>query len=251
MRKLLPLLFIAIGSAAIAQPCTPNPLYADSIFGVWPDTTTNFVWGALGEPYFQDLNLIVPEDAGVIDPNFSGQIIDSVAFTGINGLPNGLIVVCASQTGAPCTYITGQLGCGVIQGIPTEFGQFPLVLNVLAYTTFFGNVIPVPYSFSGYKINISQMVNVEEIGATGLAQVRNVPNPFAVRTQIEFQMPRASQVRVRVFNLLGEELWEQTLQGKAGMNRIPFESRDMPDGVYLYKVEAGKEAHTGRMVLNR
>jgi len=40
-----PLLLTAAGllfiSAAATAQCTPNPLYADSTFGVWPDTTTN------------------------------------------------------------------------------------------------------------------------------------------------------------------------------------------------------------------
>ncbi|MCW5898650.1 MAG: T9SS type A sorting domain-containing protein [Flavobacteriales bacterium] len=252
MRKTLLPILLVIATRALAQPCTPNPLYADSLFGVWPDTTTNFTWGTMGQPYFQDLNLIVPQNAGVINPAFEGQMIDSVAFTGISGLPNGLAVLCNSQTGAPCSYITGQLGCGVIQGTPTEHGDFPLVLNVLAYTNLFGNVIPIPYSFTGYKIFISQSVSVQEVAMVpGLGHVRNVPNPFSVRTQIEFQMARAGEVRVRVFNLLGEELWKQTLHGKAGINRIPFENRDLQEGVYLYKVESGKEAFTGRMVLQR
>jgi len=58
-------------------------------------------------------------------------------------------------------------------------------------------------------------------------------------------------VKVRVFNLVGEELWMQTVQGKAGLNRVPFESGSMEEGVYLYKVESGKENFTGRMVLYR
>ena len=257
MKQLLLSILLAgtVGSAIAQQPCTPDPLYADSLFGVWPDTTDNFVWGAVGEPYLQILNLLVPEDAGVIDPLLAGTMLDSVAFNGITGLPPGLSVACNSQTPANCTYLTGVLGCGVIQGTPTQAGTFNLTLNVTAYTytEIFGNpvVLPIPYSFSGYTINISESVGVAELGAPALSGVRNVPNPFATRTHIEFQLGKASEVRVRIFNLLGDELWSQYLQGRQGANRVSFESGALPEGVYLFKVETGKETFTGRMVLSR
>jgi hypothetical protein len=41
------------------------------------------------------------------------------------------------------------------------------------------------------------------------------------------------------------------VQGKIGANRVNFESGSLPEGVYLYKVQSGKDTFTGRMVLNR
>jgi hypothetical protein len=252
MKKLLlASVFLASAGLVSAQVCTPNPLYADSLFGVWPDTTTNFGPGIVGEPYFQSLDLIVPEDAGVVNPSFNGVLLDSVKFVGIDGLPPGLSVACASQTAAPCTYLTGQLGCGVIQGTPTTAGVYPLTLNVTAYANLFGTALPIDQAFTGYQIIVTEGVGITEIMGPGLAGVRNVPNPFSTRTSIEFQMARSSEVNVRVFNLLGEELWSQTLQGRVGANRVPFESADLQDGVYLFKVQSGKDTFTGRMVLNR
>ncbi len=256
MKKLLlaSVLVIAAASAS-GQACVPNPLYADSVFGVWPDTTTNFAPGIVGVAYSQTLDLIVPQDAGDVDPQFAGVLLDSVALstvTGITGLPPGLSVACASQTTAPCTYLTGQLGCGIITGTPTTAGVYPLTLTVTAYASLFGTVLPIDQSFGGYSITITEGgVGISEVGLAALGGVRNVPNPFASRTTIEFQLGAVSQVEVRVFNLLGEELFAQTVQGKAGVNRVPFEAGTLPDGVYLYKVQSGKDTFTGRMVLNR
>ena len=98
MKKLLlPVAFLVMAASAMAQPCIPNPLYADSVFGVWPDTTDNFMPGILGIPYFQELNLIVPVAAQDINPTFPAVNIDSVVFNGISNLPPGLAVACASQ----------------------------------------------------------------------------------------------------------------------------------------------------------
>ena len=251
MRSLLGIIAFGSVAAVLAQPCTPDPFYQDSLYGIWPDTTTNFVSGNVGSPYEQVLNLIVPEDAGVVDPTFAGVILDSVRFDGVTGLPPGLSVACASQTSAPCTYLTGVLGCGVIQGTPTQEGEYPLTLNVTAYTTLFGNTIPIAQEFGGYHITINGPAAIAETALFGSGSVRTVPNPFSVRTSIEFTMNRSADVRLRVFNLLGEEMWGQRVQGKVGTNRIPFESGSLPDGVYFYKVEGGKETFTGRMVLHR
>jgi hypothetical protein len=143
------------------------------------------------------------------------------------------------------------LGCGLIEGTPTTAGTYPLTLNVVAWFNFFGPQ-QFPTSFGGYEIVITEnTTGVLEANIVGLAGVHNVPNPFAGRTSIEFAVARAGEAKVRVFNLLGEELWSQTVATKAGLNKVPFESGDMQDGVYLYKVQSGKDAFTGRMVLHR
>lgn len=256
MKKTLLVTALVIAAASVSgQACVPNILYVDSVFGVWPDTTTNFASGMVGVPYSQSLDLIVPQDAGDVDPNFAGVMLDSVSFstvTGITGLPPGLSVACASQTPAPCTYLTGQLGCGVIIGTPTVAGYYPLTLNVTAYANLLDQVLPVERSFSGYSITIEENnVGIADLTLVGLGGVRNVPNPFSNRTVVEFQLGAAAPVDVSVFNLLGDKVYAQQLQGKPGVNKVPFEAGTLPDGVYLYRLQSGKDTFTGRMALNR
>ncbi|MCB9183553.1 MAG: T9SS type A sorting domain-containing protein [Flavobacteriales bacterium] len=250
-RFLLSAALVALVARAFAQPCTPNPLYADSVFGVWPDTTTNFMDGQLGIAYVQDLNLIVPLNAQDIDPTFPAVQIDSVVFNGVSGLPLGLTVACASQTPAPCTYLPSVLGCGLVSGIPLEAGQFDLTLNVTGYFTLFGSPVPYPLTFTGYRIFILDPTGVSELAPAGLSGVKNVPNPFSGRTSIEFHLARTGDVRLRIFNLLGDELWSLRTQGKAGANRVPYEGATLQEGVYLLKVESGRESFTGRMMVSR
>lgn len=253
MRKSLLALLASFGAAAAAaQPCTPNPLYADSVFGVWPDTTENFASGMVGVPYSQDLNLLIPLNAQDINPSFPAVTIDSVVFNGITGLPPGLAVACASQTPAPCTYLPSVLGCGVIQGTPTQAGDYPLTIDVTGYFTLFGSAVPYPLSFGGYRIIISEDdTGIDTAHPAALSGVRSIPNPFGSRTSIEFDLDRAGEVRVRVFTLLGDELWSLRTSGKAGRNRVGFDAGSLAEGVYLYKVESGRTSFTGRMMVSR
>jgi hypothetical protein len=252
-RTLLAVCVLVCGLKASAQ-CIPNPLYADSVFGVWPDTTENFAAGVLNVFYSDTMNLIVPNNTSDIDPDLPSQQIDSVRFDGIDNLPPGISVICNSQTPSPCTFLPAQLGCGLLEGTPTAAGTYELVLNVTAYVNFLGFPVEVPYSFEGYEIVVASATGVDDVAPLTLGQVQTVPNPFTNRTSIEFTLNKPSLARLKVFNLVGEELWRETVQAKGGVNRVPFEAARLPrmeSGIYLYKVEAGDRTFTGRMVVNR
>ena len=255
-RTILAIALSLTGSWASAQ-CTPDPLYTDSVFGVWPDTTENFAPGILGQFYSDTLNLIVPSNAADIpaDPPYPNFPLDSIQLLNVSGLPPGLAINCNSQTAAACTYLPEQLGCGLIEGTPTAAGVFDMALTVRAWSTI-TIVVPIPVSqeitFDGYEIEISEInTAVNTPALAGLSNVRNIPNPFSTRTSIEFLAGRAGAARVRVFDLVGEEVWNQSLQTKVGANKVNFEAADLPAGVYLYKIESGSTTYTGRMALQR
>lgn len=258
MKKVILLLAMAFGVASANAQCTPDPLYADSLFGVWPDTVENFKPAYLGQFYSDTLNLIAPANAAEIpfDPPLPDFPLDSIQLTSVSGLPPGLAVVCNSQTAAPCTYLPTQLGCGLIEGTPTALGTYPIELTVEGWSALVVGPVVLPvseeYTFTGYEIVVSELnTGISVVVQPGLANVRNVPNPFASRTNIEFQLGRAGEARVQVFNMVGEEVWDQLVQGKVGPNKVIFEGGDLPAGVYLYKVASGSDTYTGRMALQR
>lgn len=251
MRTLL-LATLAAASINAFSQCIPNQLYADSVYGVWPDTTENFIGGMVGAPYSDTLNVLVPTDAGLINPLFSGFDIDSVALVQLTGLPPGITVTCNSQTTAACTYLASQVGCGLLEGVPTQTGTFDITIEVTAYARIFGTTQAVPQTFVGYSITIADnTVAVENNDPAELGRVQNVPNPFADRTMIEFGLSKASTAKIQVFNLVGEKLWSRTVQAKAGINRVPFEVNELENGIYIYHVEAAGTTYTGRMMVNR
>ncbi|MBK9759094.1 MAG: T9SS type A sorting domain-containing protein [Flavobacteriales bacterium] len=250
-RTLLAGLLIVIGSAANAQ-CTPNQLYADSVYGVWPDTLEGFSSGMVSVFYSDTLILLVPEEAGLIDPQFDGFVIDSVALDQVTNLPPGLAVECNSQTGAECTFLANQVGCGLIEGTPTSAGVYDMTLEVTAYTFLGFFVLPVPQTFTGYSITISEdNTSITSNISLGVAQLRNSPNPFSDRTNIEFTLRRAAQARLKVFNLVGEEVFNRIVAGKQGSNSVVLGANGLENGVYIYTVEVAGHSVTGRMVVNR
>lgn len=67
---------------------------------------------------------------------------------------------------------------------------------------------------------------------------QNHPNPFNPSTTIEFSIPFESNVNLKLFNLLGEEISIIT-QGffTAGQHQINFNARNLASGNYLYSLE--------------
>lgn len=71
------------------------------------------------------------------------------------------------------------------------------------------------------------------------ALAQNHPNPFNPSTIISYELPRASFVTLKVFDVSGREV-ATLVQGHqtAGRYNIRFEARAMATGVYFYKLEA-------------
>lgn len=79
---------------------------------------------------------------------------------------------------------------------------------------------------------------------------QNYPNPFNPNTTIEFDLPKTSNVTLKIFNILGEEV--ATLVSDkltAGSYTYEWDASNMASGVYLYKLEAEGFVQTKKMIL--
>jgi hypothetical protein len=68
---------------------------------------------------------------------------------------------------------------------------------------------------------------------------QNYPNPFNASTNIEFDLPRATVVSLKVFTLHGEEVATLLAQDKftAGSHRINWNAGNLPTGIYIYRLQ--------------
>jgi hypothetical protein len=82
--------------------------------------------------------------------------------------------------------------------------------------------------------------------------MNNYPNPFNPSTTIRYGLPHGSQVTLAVFNTLGQVV--ATLQNgpqEAGYHDVIFDSKDLPSGVYLYRLTTEDFDQTKRFILLR
>jgi len=78
----------------------------------------------------------------------------------------------------------------------------------------------------------------------------NFPNPFNPSTKMEFSIPQTSNVVIKVFDILGNEIETIISEEKQiGTYEITWYSEGLPSGVYFYRLQAGDFVETKKMLL--
>jgi hypothetical protein len=78
---------------------------------------------------------------------------------------------------------------------------------------------------------------------------QNYPNPFNPSTQIRYTLPEAAEVRLEVFNLMGQRI-DVLVDGQqqAGVHNITFDASHLSSGIYLYRLQTSEKSITRRMM---
>ncbi|MBZ0179785.1 MAG: T9SS type A sorting domain-containing protein [Melioribacteraceae bacterium] len=85
---------------------------------------------------------------------------------------------------------------------------------------------------------------------TSYKLAQNYPNPFNPATKIEFSLPEATVVSLKVYDILGSEV--ATLineKMEAGNYTFNFDASKLPSGAYIYRIITDKFQATKKMML--
>lgn len=84
------------------------------------------------------------------------------------------------------------------------------------------------------------------------ALFQNYPNPFNPSTKMKYSLPQSSNVVIKVFDILGNEI-ETLVDGEkpAGTYELAWFAENLPTGVYFYQLRADSFVETKKMVLLR
>jgi len=98
----------------------------------------------------------------------------------------------------------------------------------------------------------SQIVEVTIPAPVAFALDQNYPNPFNPSTRIKFAIPEESDVRMSVYNTLGQEVAE-IINGrlKEGYHEVEFDAGTLTSGIYFYRLEADKFVDVKKMIIIR
>ena len=128
-----------------------------------------------------------------------------------------------------------------------------------------GNTVALVYSmdkgatFTGGILNTNGTVkSVDAVDYFGSAykvvtlptafSISNYPNPFNPVTTIELMLPVASDWTVSIYNVAGQKVAGFNGNG-VGKQVVSWDASNVASGIYFYKVDAGKNSATKKMVL--
>lgn len=137
-----------------------------------------------------------------------------------------------------------------------ETARFPLALAQAPQVSDFGDNLNDAIEFYFEELSgtsLKKQVSLPAMQAASLDLLPqafklypNFPNPFNPETRIQFDLPKAAEVELRIYNALGQlvrTLVEQPY--RAGSFTVTWDGRDhagllLPSGLYFYKMKAGK-----------
>jgi photosystem II stability/assembly factor-like uncharacterized protein len=80
--------------------------------------------------------------------------------------------------------------------------------------------------------------------------LKNYPNPFKNSTTISYSIPEDGRVELKIYNLAGVEV--EILVDKyqaAGNHTIEYDAKDLNEGIYFYRIQAGNFSKTNKMII--
>jgi hypothetical protein len=112
--------------------------------------------------------------------------------------------------------------------------------GVSQYVSNCGIYIPNPLGISNNNNQVPLAYRLDQ----------NYPNPFNPVTTINFGIPKSSNVKLAVYDLLGREV--QVLVNEfvqAGNHSVDFDASNFSSGVYFYTIRSGDFTDTKKMAL--
>ncbi|MGZ4035570.1 MAG: T9SS type A sorting domain-containing protein [Bacteroidia bacterium] len=248
IKKLLSsfLLIGFVGIADISAQCVPNVscIPAGTTYGICPDSATGMAVGTVGVPYSQVMSMMVPPNGA--DFGYPTATIVSIDITSVDSLAPGLTYVC-SPSG--CSFPGNSNGCIYISGTPTTVWNHKVLVNATAHATIFGVPASLPQTNKQYRSIVVSATGIETLDLSKFDVDQNSPNPFSENTEIRFSSVSVSNIDFKVYNILGDVVYNNQFKSEKGINTIKIGANSFAPGVYIYSITNGDRTITKRMIV--
>jgi hypothetical protein len=106
------------------------------------------------------------------------------------------------------------------------------------------------FRFSWKSAGIATSVQSTSDIPTAFTLAQNYPNPFNPSTKIQFSVPQQSNVLLKVYDMVGQEVATLVDESKpAGTYIVHFDASRLASGVYCYRLTTSSQALTKLMML--
>ena len=200
--------------------------------------------------------------AGVAAPWAKGGTVSKWSAYIANESTNNYVTWTDQGSGAVAV-ATGSFTEGTID-IQSKFGYIPskLYISVGQYGTADAGALQnqIPAGNSNANIESSELYAFDYT-LTGTAEnsvrteksfalMQNYPNPFNPATVINYQIPAAGKVSLKVFDVLGNEIATLVNEEQSmGMHYAQFNAAHIASGIYYYTLQYGNNRETRKMLV--
>lgn len=131
--------------------------------------------------------------------------------------------------------------------LPT--GEFAVNYEVISEDDINNPATSVRVYFRKRELTITS-VNDDNLSDKGYYLLQNYPNPFNPITLISYQLPVSSDVKLSIYNLLGEEILVLVNEHQnAGNYNETFDGSKLSSAIYFYRLQASEFSDVKKMIL--
>lgn len=195
------------------------------------------------------LNVVYDEVITIIPPgSFEAYILSYIVIDSVKNLPPGIDYFPNADIFYPDTAY-----CILLSGTPTQAGDFTLVIYISPFIDVLGTPTKGPQVVddSSLLVTIQETAGVEPNQMTEFIVFQNIPNPFSELTRLTYYTPVQEQVELSIYNILGVQVHRESNLSARGKHNFRFDGIELQPGIYLYRIRAGENYHTGKIMKSR
>ncbi len=133
--------------------------------------------------------------------------------------------------------------------ISVDLSQFSNHSNVIIAWQYVGNDGDL-VGIDNVKLTYGVVGVNDENQPLGFELKQNYPNPFNPTTEISFDIPKESNVKLSVYNSLGQKVADLLNEKlSAGTHRVKFDGSNLSSGIYYYRMQSAGFMNTKKMIL--
>ena len=195
--------------------------------------TTNELWGAIRKTFGSGKDSIYTIDLS------TGEATP-IGVTGFGILTNDMAF---DEDGK----LYGVTGASNQEGKIFEINQTDGSGTLIGTGIGFNHTMGIAFSINGPVVSVE---GEKSVLPKEFSLKQNYPNPFNPSTVIEYSVPATSDVKLVVYNLLGQKVITLVNETKAvGNYKVSFDASGFTAGVYFYRLQAGSFDQTKKMIL--
>lgn len=245
VQRLAMAVLMAITATSLSAQCEPDTVNCTDTGESGEICPRYLPEATVDSEYDESITVIPPSQFSYLG---STIVISYITVDSVLNLPEGMNYQAnASKFYPDTTY------CVQISGTPAASGSYPLSI----YVSVFINLGTVPILAAQLVDDTSVVMTVNDptglytLGINEFHVLPILPNPFTESVLLGFYTPDDDQVSLKVYNLLGKLMHEETRWAPPGEHRFVFDGRTLLPGTYFYRVTNSQQIHTGKFIKSR
>ena len=202
----------------------------------------NLPEGLINESYEAVITVIPPAEYDI-----DGNIIpvSYIEIDSVTNLPEGISYAAnAEKFWADSSY------CVILSGIPSEGGEFTLVIYVTPWIKIMQNYVPGEQVVDDTTVTMTVRISsgIRSSERQEFRVLPSVPNPYTESIQLGFFTPVADQVELEIYSILGNRVYREVLFAAQGEHTFKFNGQSLQPGTYFYNIRNHLGFHTRKFI---